>query len=284
MDLDHPVIASVLLPLLLATALTGVLRVNSGERGRRVAAGAVGLAMIVAHWLAFGAPTWPVHSGTEKLALLFLLLLVGGVVLDMILAGHVLTATATGLAVLAVTLWLAWPQLLRGESGLIPLLTLAVLLGLSCLWTLAKTPANGTNRPVVLIVAALGLAGASFNAGSLMLMQVALALAAALGGFVLWNWPAARLPFHAAGIAVGGLGCLALALLLLLLTDIRPWALLALPLIFAAAPVSRRLPVPRQLSRAAVEPVYIVLIGLLPMVAAVLLAQPPAPTDDLYYR
>jgi hypothetical protein len=136
----------------------------------------------------------------------------------------------------------------------------------------------------MLIIAALGLAGAGFNAGSLVLMQVALALAAALGGFVLWNWPTVRLPFQAAGVAVGGIVCFALALLLILLTDIRPWALLPLPLIFAAAPVSRHLPVPRGLSRVAVEPVYVVLVGLLPMVAVILLAQPPAPANDLYYR
>lgn len=284
MDLDHPLTASVLLPLLLATALTGALRTVPGERGRRVAAGAVGLALILAHLLAFGAPAWPAQSGIEKLPLLFILLLVGGFVLDMIPAGRVLIAIASCLAVPGVTLWLAWPQLERGDPGLIGLLVLAALLGLACLAMLAKTPANGTNRPAMLIVAALGLAGAGFNAGSLVLMQVALALAAALGGFALWNWPAVRLPFHATGVAVGGIVCFALALLLILLTDIRPWALLALPPIFAAAFVSRYLPVPRRLSRAAVEPVYIVLIGMVPMVAAILLAQPPAPADDLYYR
>lgn len=284
MHLDHPLMASVVLPLLLAAALTGVLRAVPGERGRRIAAGAVGLALIFAHLLTFGAPAWPAQSGVEKLVPLFILSLLGGVVLDMVLAGRILSASAACLAVLGVTLWLAWPQLMRGEPGLIALLTLAALLALACLWMLAKSPANGTNRPVTLIVAALGLAGAGFNAGSLVLMQVALALAAALGGFVLWNWPAARLPFHAAGIAVGGVVCFALALLLILLTDIRPWALLALPLIFAAAVVSRHLPVPQRLSRATVEPVYIVLLGLLPMVAAILLAQPPVPADDLYYR
>jgi hypothetical protein len=285
LDLDHPLIASVLLPLLLATALTGVLRlIPAGQRGRHVAASAVGLALIGAYVLTFGAPAWPARSGIEKLPMLFILLLAGGFVLDMIIAGPILTGIAACLGVPAVTLWLAWPQLERGESGLMALLALAALLGLACLAMLAKTPANGTNRPAMLIVAALGLAGAGFNAGSLVLMQIALTLAAALGGFALWNWPIARLPLSVAGVAVGGIGCFALALLLVLLTDIRPWALLALPLVFTANFLSKRLPVPRRLSRTAVEPVYIVLIGLVPMVATILLAQPPAPADDLYYR
>jgi hypothetical protein len=202
----------------------------------------------------------------------------------MIPADRFWTAAAAFLAVLAVTLWLAWPQLRRGESGLLAQLTLISLLGLACLAMLGKAPATGTNRPVVLVIAALALAGASFNAGSLVLMQVALALAAALGGYALWNWPNARTPFYAAGVAVGGIGCFALALLMVLLTEIRPWALLPLLLVFAAGSVSTHLPVPRRFARTAVEPVYIVLIGLVPMLATVMLAQPPASANDLYYR
>lgn len=285
MDLGHPLIASVLLPFALATVLTGVLRLTTaGQRSRRIAAGAIGLALILAHGFTFGAPVWPASSGTEKLALLFVLLLVGGIVLDVIPAGRILAAAAACFAVLAVTLWLAWPQLIRWESGLIPQLALISLLGLACLAMLGKAPATGTNRPAMLVIAALAIAGASFNAGSLVLMQVALALAAALGGFTLWNWPSVHMPFYAAGVAVGGIGCFALALLLVLLTEIRPWALLPLPLVFAAGPLSKHLPVPQRFARAAVEPIYIVLIGLVPMLATVLLAQPPASTDDLYYR
>jgi hypothetical protein len=285
LDLGHPLITSVMLPLTLAIVLTGTLRaVAVGERSQRIAASAIGLALIIAHGLTFGAPTWPAQSGPEKLALLFVLLLLGGIVLDIMLAGRIVTAAAACLAVLALTLWLAWPQLMRSEPGLLLQLTLVALLGLACLAMLGKTPANGTNRPAMLVVTALTLAGASFNAGSLLLMQVALALAAAIGGFALWNWPNARLPFHATGVAVSGIGCLALALLLVLLTEIRPWALLPLPLVFAAGSVVRRLPMPRRLSRRALEPVFITLIGLLPMLATIMLAQSPVSADDLYYQ
>jgi hypothetical protein len=134
------------------------------------------------------------------------------------------------------------------------------------------------------VLAALGLAGAAFNAGSLALFQVALALAAAVGGFALWNWPTPRSPLGASGVVVGGLGCFAVALLLLLLTQIRPWALLPLPLVFLSAVLSRRLPVPGGLARSTLEPVYVVAIGLVPTVLAILLAQAPPPADDLYYR
>lgn len=285
MDLGHPLVTSVLLPLVLASALTGLLRlVLSAERGRRLATSAVGLALLVAHLVAFGAPQWPAQSGIEKLPLLFAMLLAGGIVADILRPGRILMVVTVCLAVAAVTGWLAWPQLIRWESGLIPLLTMASLLGLFSLAGLVNAPPESANRPAMIVIAALGLAGASFNAGSLVLMQVALALAAAVGGFGLWIWPVARLPFHGAGVAVGGIGCFAVALLLILLTGIRPWALLAIPLIFAADIPSRRLPVLARFNRAAIEPLYIVLIGLVPMMAAIVLAQSPAPADDLYYR
>ena len=134
-------------------------------------------------------------------------------------------------------------------------------------------------------MSALALAGAAFQAGSLSLMQVALSLAAASGGFALWNWPRGRLPLGAAGIAIGGLGCFAVALLLLLLTEIPPVALLAAAAVFIAGPLGRRLPIRGHWSRNAIEPVYVVAIAILPLVAAVLLATPPPPApDDLYYR
>jgi hypothetical protein len=285
LDLGHPLVASVLLPLVLASGLTGLLRLAlSAESGRRLATGAVGFALLVAHLVAFGAPHWPAQSGIEKLPLLFAMLLAGGMVADLLRPSRFLVAITVCLAMVAVTGWLAWPQLIRGESGLIPLLTMASLLGLFSLAGLANAPPESANRPAMLVIAALGLAGASFNAGSLVLMQVALALAAAVGGFALLNWPVARLPFHGAGVAVGGIGCFAVALLLILLTGIRPWALLTIPLIFAADISSRLLPVPARFTRAGIEPLYIVLIGLVPMIAAILLAQSPAPADDLYYR
>ena len=285
MDLGHPLVNSVLLPLVLASALTGLLHlVLSAGRGRRLVTSTVGFALLVAHVVSFGAPQWPAQSGIEKLPLLFAMLLAGGIVVDVLRPSRVLAAVTACLAMVAVTGWLAWPQLARGELGLIPLLTIASLMGLFSLAGLANAPPASANRPAMIVIGALGLAGASFNAGSLVLMQVALALAAAVGGFGLINWPVARLPFLGAGVAVGGIGCFAVALLLILLTDIRPWALLFVPLIFAADIWSRLLPVPARFTRAGIEPLYIALTGLVPMVAAILFAQSPTPADDLYLR
>ena len=200
-------------------SLTGVLRWMLGAHwGKRLAATAVGVALLVAHALTFGAPVWPALSGVEKLPLLFVLLLAGGLAIEIWRPGRNAVAAVTVAAVVAIVLWLAWPQLGDGGMEMLWLLGPAAVLALA-----------------MIVLAALGLAGASFNAGSLTLLQAALALAAAVGGFALWNWPVPRLPFNVVGVAVGALGCFAVALLLLLLTEIRPWALLPLPLIFLSA-------------------------------------------------
>lgn len=285
MDLAHPVVGSVLLPLSLSLLLAGTwLLLARAEVARRPAAVVIGLALLASQVAVFGPPTWPAVSGPDKLPWLFAAMVLGGLAMDRLRPGLPVAVLVTSAAVAAISLWLAWPQLARGGSALPPLLMTAAALGLACIGGLAATTAAGASRATVLIMAALALAGAAFQAGSLSLMQVALALAAAGGGFALWNWPRGRLPLRAAGIAIGGLGCFAVALLLLLLTEIPPVALLAVTAIFIAGPLSRRLPIPGRWSRSTIEPLYVVAIAILPLVAAVLLATPPSVPDDPYYR
>jgi hypothetical protein len=244
----------------------------------------VGLALLGAHLLTFGAPVWPPQSGLHKLPLLFALLLAGGLAVDLLEPGRWTARGAAFAAVVAIALWLAWPQLPGAGMALALVLASASLLAIASLAGLVHAPADGARRATMLVLGSLAIAGASFNGGSLALFQVALSLAAALGGFALWNWPRPRLPFTASAVAVGGLGLFAIALLLLLLTQIPPWALLPVPLVFAAGALSRHLPVPARLSRASIEPLYIAALALIPVLATILLAQAPAPTDDLYYN
>ncbi len=273
------------MPLALALSLTAALRWSLGAgRGKRLAAAGVGLALLITHLLTFGAPIWPPQSGMHKLPLLFALLLAGGLAIDLLQPGRTAVVAATVAAIAAIALWLAWPQLQVGGVAMLLLLVSTSLLSIASLAGLVHAPADGAGRSAMLVLAALAVGGASFNAGSLALFQVALSLAAAVGGFALWTWPRPRLPFTASGVAVSGLGCFAVALLLLLLTQVRPWALLPVPLIFVGEALSRHLPVPARFSRATVEPLYIVAIGLIPALATILLAQAPSPPDDLYYR
>jgi hypothetical protein len=288
LDLTHPLLANFIVPLSVALASTALIRSLSGVgEGQRLASAGIGVGLLAAYLLSFGVPDWPARSGVDKLPFLVAILFAGGTLADIWRPPRWLMAAATVAAVAAITLWFAWPQL--GGTGLTKygLLSLAALLAVLGLVGLNAVPAETATRPAMLIAAGLAIAGASFQAGSLFLMQNALALAAAMGGFALLNWPTPRVPLGVSGLSVGGLGgfALALLLLLLLLTRIPPAALLPLPFVFAAGLVGRRLPVPRRFERDTIEPVSVFAIALIPAVAVILLAQPAAaPVDDLYYH
>jgi UDP-N-acetylmuramyl pentapeptide phosphotransferase/UDP-N-acetylglucosamine-1-phosphate transferase len=134
------------------------------------------------------------------------------------------------------------------------------------------------------LVTAASLGGIAVIAGSLSIAELCFALAAALAGFMLWNWPRPRYPFGAAGLLGAGAPVLALALLTLLLTDVSPWSLTPLVLIFVADDLSRRLPAGTGLLRQTLQPVYLVLVGSVPGAVAVALAWLTRQPDSLYYQ
>lgn len=225
MDLAHPLVGSVLLPLLLSLILTGAwLFVARNERARCPAAIAIGLAVIIAQLGVFGPLTWPAKSGPDKLPWLLATLLLGGLVMDRFRPGRPVALAATVAAVAAMSLWFAWPQLGRGDTGLPILLALASALGLVCIGGLAAATAEGAARATVVIMA---------------------------------------------GLAFGRRGL--------------PGRL-AVAAVFVAGPPSRRLPVSGRWSRSTLEPLYVIAIGVLPLVVAILLATPPVAPDDPYYR
>lgn len=286
MDLQHPLVQSVAVPLTLALALTGALGLGLGRaRGPAVAAAAGGVALLVAAVLIGGAPSWPPASGVHKLPWLLALGLALGVALDL---GGADRRAALGAAVallLLATVWLAWPQLDRLGARAWWLLP-AIAAGAAVLAAVGAAPRRNASAPALLAVAGLALAAVAFNAGSLKLFQLAVALAAAVGGYALWNWPKPRFDFGAAGLLTAGLAWTALALLTALLTGVRSAALLALLAVFAAGPLARRIPLGR-IDRALAEPVLVALLAALPAAAAVLLGDTPAAApadDDPYYH
>jgi hypothetical protein len=285
LELNHPVIESLFLPLVLTLLLTALLHWTLGvDRGKRLGAAAIGLSLLVTHAVIFELPVWPPRTGMQKLPLIVCLLLAGGVLFDITTPRRGVVAAVTIMAVGLLAVWLGWPQLMHHDMGLILLLFTTSLTALFSLVGVVQAPPAGANRAAMILLAALGLAGASLQAGSLALFQIALALAAAVGGFALWNWPRPRLPLTGSGVAVGVLGCFALALLLLLLTPIRPWVLLPLALIFTTDYLARRLPVPAGWQRTTLEPLYIAALAVLPLLLTLLLSATPTPQEPLYYH
>ncbi|MEM9105741.1 MAG: hypothetical protein AAGC96_08800, partial [Pseudomonadota bacterium] len=76
----------------------------------------------------------------------------------------------------------------------------------------------------------------AFLAPSASIAQLALAITAATGGFLVWTWPTVRLSFSQAGIAAMGLPMIWLASQASLFSRANDWALLiAVSIAFAPA-------------------------------------------------
>ena len=227
--LHHPLFQSVVLPLLLSLAGIGALRAVAGPA--RAGAG-IGLAVLAATVWLMGWPTQPA-SVMQKLPWIFAASWLLGIVLDAATTSRLLHWLGLGAGWLAASWWL-------GSSGLGAGLASAGAGLVVVAWLLRAPPARADGVTAA-VIASLGLAGACFAAGSLALFQLAVLLAAALGGGGLWLWPRPRTRFGAAAVAVAAIAWLAIAQVALLLVPVQPRSLALLAVVFAAAPAVARL-------------------------------------------
>jgi len=283
MEIGHPAVHSGILPFTCAFLMTVVLRLSGRSGwGTRVASGAVGVALLASSVLILGSPAWPAHTGMQKFFYLAAGGLLLGVLLDLWQTSLRMTIVSGLIWMTVVFVWLAWPQL-GGHKSLWLLATICIA-GLTIVLRVTNRPGHDTSAPVMFLIAALSLGGMAFIAGSLSIAELSFAVAAAFGGFMLLNWPRPRYPFGAAGLLGGGMAVLALAFLLMLLTDVSHWALTPLLLIFFADSLSRRLPAGTGLLQQGLQPVYLVLLGAVPGALAVVLAWLTEQSDSLYYQ
>jgi hypothetical protein len=283
MEIGHPAVQSGILPLTCAFLMTAVLRLAGWSGwGVRIASGAIGIALLVSSILILGLPAWPAQSGMQKFFYLTAGGLLLGVLLDLREASSRLLVASGLVWMTAVFFWLAWPQLDSHHS--LWLLAGIYLAGVMIMLRVTNRPIHDTSAPIMFLMTASSLGGIAFVAGSLSIAELGFALAAAFGGFMLWNWPQPRYRFGAAGLLGGGMSVLALAFLVLLLTDVSPWALTSLVLIFFADSLSRRLPAGAGLLQKSLQPVYLVLLGTVPGALAVVFAWLTEQPDSLYYQ
>ena len=287
MDLHHPLFQSVVLPLSTAAVLAGALRM-AGRRegfGPRIAPHAALAGLTLSAALVLGIDVGAPLSATAKLAWVFAACLLAGVVASALRlrATHAAGAAAALLAMLG--LWLAWPQIGTGRGPAIAALAgfwlaAIALLGASGLGARTADAGHGASPLAALVIGSLGLAGVAFQSGSLVLFQLALALAAALGGVGLWNWPVARDRLDAAATIVPMLAATLLAFATWLLTGASPLALALLAGIVAAPPAVRHA-IPRARGTA-IEPLLVAALAVVPALAAVWLAAPGAAAGPYY--
>lgn len=271
---DNPAFQSAVLPFLVAAVAAGLIRLAGGSgRGALLAGAAVGLALLVVYVVVLGMPPLPPRSSGQKLFYIAAAGLVLGVGLDLgRVRGRVLVVLLLLAFVAAASVWVGWPAWKRVAAApgtWMPALTLLLLMIATV--PLPRAASNGVSAAVMLLIGAAGLAMVALTANSASLSQIAGALAAAVGGFLVWNWPKARFPVSAA-LLFGAMGAFAaLTTQAALFTRADPWTLAPLVLVFLAAIPAARLRIGSGAVHAALSPLVIGFCAALPAALAVVL-------------
>jgi hypothetical protein len=222
-------------PLLAALVLAGVIHFAlPGTKGPRLAGASIGLAFLLAFGLVAGWPPLPPLSATQKLPYLVLAGLVVGGGLDFVAAGRFVGRAAALLWPALIVGWLGWRQAAGGGPQPTATIVLLWLGGAFVLFLLDEAREGGAKPHAALLVASIGASLIAFLGSAASSAQLFGALAAAIGGALLWNWPRPRHPFGAAA-NLGAAGAFAaLAASLVLFAEVSQAALFVLLLVFLA--------------------------------------------------
>ncbi|PWC88456.1 hypothetical protein TSH100_07860 [Azospirillum sp. TSH100] len=265
--LQDPFVQSSALPLLVGLILVGVLHLLR----RSLAAAGVAAGFLVVFAMVIGLPALPPPSSMGKLFWASAAGLLIGVVADV--AGFRGRAASVLLAVwlAASLLWIALPAL---DSAAAIVTLIVLLVTAACVAFVrgseeVESPVESPMAPAsTLLALALAVGGTALIGSSASIAQMALALAAAAGGFLLWNWPVERHGWGLSGRAATGIAVLLAAVLALFTQTQAAVLLLALPALLAGH--ARRLipqgdgPVGRAASAAAVT-----VVAVLPALVAI---------------
>ncbi|MFD1625544.1 hypothetical protein [Azospirillum griseum] len=266
--LNDPFVQSSVLPLLLGLLAVGLLRLVGGARnGRLLASGGIALAFLALFLLVVGLPALPPPSSMGKL---FWSVVVGfalGLVADALGLRGRAASTLIGLWFVAALVWIALPAL-DSARAFVTLVVLAAV-GLWVAFADSLSGAEKTTGPAaVLLALALAVGVTALIGSSASIAQLGLALTAATGGFLLWNWPTER---HVWGVS----GRVALALPVLIATILTLFTqaesttlLIALPALAADA-LRRRLPIGMTGFGPALATVAVTVLAVVPALAAI---------------
>ncbi|KEA65010.1 hypothetical protein ADIMK_0712 [Marinobacterium lacunae] len=242
--LDNPLIQSAVLPLVLSLGFTGLLRLVLGPVfGARLAGASVMLSFLICQAL-IQMPVFPPRSSSQKLPYLVAVAVLLGLLIDSLdLKARVQHIAMAVLAVAGIG-WLLAGRFERIEIAgwiLLPMLFASALLAQQRCMARRDTLDGG----IVLLLASAGIGAVALIGASASMAQVCFALMAALGGFLLWNWPTWRFPLGATAQLGTITALLTLATQMLFFTKANGWALLLLLPLLLVDRIGRSMESPR---------------------------------------
>ena len=265
---------SALLPAILGFFLTGAVRLANGRNHEpRVAGAAVALSFGVVYFLIAGVPPLPPLSVYDKLIYGVAGALVLGFSLDFIRTPPFMRWLLFPLGCAALLYWLEHPGIetagfwtLVGLGGL-------WLASIAALWRLEAEREAGINPVVMLMIAALGLAAVAMLGGATVIAFLSVALAAALFGFTVWNWPTNVFPYGAT-LLMGAGGTLFLLAWIAALHEpaVNLPALGILVLVFFGDMAAKHMHLGESRAAKAAAPIVLAAVCCVPVLGAVALA------------
>ncbi|MDE0540184.1 MAG: hypothetical protein OXH94_15830 [Rhodospirillales bacterium] len=264
MDLfDSVLIRSAAVPFLATGLFAGAIRwIAGGGTGRPLAGAAVGVVFLWMLAVRLGVPDFPPGPGGDSILYVMLAGLLAGIALDAAggMSGRAAAASQTAAMILfglGLAYWLA-----PGIS--------AVSIAAAAVWAVAVLRLRRRNLAPAVATGMLTTAGT----GMIVLMwigglaaerELAIALTAALAGFLIWSWPPLSYPAGATLLLAGTGGIFALALRL---ADAWPASIAAFAvfvfLFFADSAAATVIKRPLLLSRG-VFPLTVAALGAIPI-------------------
>ena len=265
---------SALFPAVLGFVLTGAIRLANGRtRGPYVAGAAVSLSFAAVYFLIIGVPPQPPTSAMDKLVYGVAGGLALGFSLDFLRLPPFVRWLLFPAGCAALLYWLELPGIESAGVAALAGLGALWLASIAALWRLEAEREAGLNPVVKLMIAALGLAAVAMLGGATEIAHLAVALATALFGFSLWNWPTNVFPYGAA-LLMGAGGALFLLAWIAALqhASVSLPALAILLLVFFADLAARNMRLGESRAARAAAPIVLAAVCCVPVLGAVALA------------
>lgn len=280
LSLSNPIVQSSILPLCLSLLIAAALGFSSAK-GARIAALGVAISALITVIIIQGF-SFPPKATSQKLPYLIAAAGVIGLIFDLLklkgiawrLAGIILPVATIG--------WLFGSRLGSTQIDGFIYLSAAVLVSLFAYWQFEKSR-HQLDSGIQILLYCAGLGAILMIGSSAMLSQSAFGLMAAVGGFLLLNWPKFRFPIGAALIFPLTTALAAMTAQSLFFTKASGVAIAVLIPVLLISYLLPKIPLLKKVSSPAIRAISLTAVGVVPLGASIVVAIMLTETSGLGY-
>lgn len=280
LSLSNPIVQSSILPLFLSLIVAAALGFSSAK-GARIAALGVAISALLTVIVIQGF-SFPPKATSQKLPYLIAAAGFIGVIFDLLklkgrawqLAGIVIPLATIG--------WLFGSRLGSTDIPGFIYLAATLLVSLFAYWQF-ESSRNQLDSGIQILLYCAGLGAILMIGSSAMLSQSAFGLMAAVGGFLLLNWPKFRFPIGAAMVFPLATALAAMTAQGLFFTKASGLAIVLLIPVLLISYLLPKIPLLKKVSSPAIRAICLTAVGVIPLGASILCASLLAETSGYSY-